>query len=383
MKIGVFLSKRKPTEGGGYTITQELVRSLIENINSYKLNRNFFFLVSNDYDQKISNILKKHNIKYQLINENNFLKKFIIFTSHYFVKINKILNYFNVIKINNIFENENCNKVLFISSEYREKINLPYIATVWDMQHQTHPNFREVSSYGRYFYKRIVNNNFIRDSNTIIVGTNAGKKEIIKYTNFKGKFLILPHPVSKIFFESKKNISKKKINYFFYPANFWEHKNHENLLKGFKQFLKSNKNFYLMLSGDRKNNFQKINNLIFKLGLSKNVKVMGYIGIKKLIHFYDNCNAVIYSSFSGPENLPPLEALARYKKLINSEYPGAKEQLKNFPIYINPCSPNEIAKAMSKVSKMRKTYNYNKLKKFLTLKNSDIYTKKLISYLIK
>ena len=188
MKIGVFLSKRKPTEGGGYTITQELVRSLIENINSYKLNRNFFFLVSNDYDQKISNILKKHNIKYQLINENNFLKKFIIFTSHYFVKINKILNYFNVIKINNIFENENCNKVLFISSEYREKINLPYIATVWDMQHQTHPNFREVSSYGRYFYKRIVNNNFIRDSNTIIVGTNAGKKEIIKYTNFKGKF---------------------------------------------------------------------------------------------------------------------------------------------------------------------------------------------------
>ena len=44
---------------------------------------------------------------------------------------------------------------------------------------------------------------------------------------------------------------------------------------------------------------------------------------------------------------------------------------------------NDIAKAMSKVSKMRKTYNYNKLKKFLKFKNSDNYTKKLIFYLLK
>ena len=71
------------------------------------------------------------------------------------------------------------------------------------------------------------------------------------------------------------------------------------------------------------------------------------------------------------------------KKLINSLYPGAKEQLKNFPVYVNPYSPNDIAKAMSKVSKMRKTYDYNKLKKFLKFKNSNYYTKKLISYLLK
>ena len=123
-----------------------------------------------------------------------------------------MLNYLNLIKINNVFKNEKCNKVLFISSEFREKISLPYIATVWDMQHQTHPNFKEVSSYGRYLYKRTVNDNFIKNSNTVIVGTNAGKNEVLKYTNFKGKILLLPHPVSKIFFEKKKNLSKKNKN---------------------------------------------------------------------------------------------------------------------------------------------------------------------------
>ena len=98
-----------------------------------------------------------------------------------------MLNFFNIIKINNIFEKENCDKILFVSSEYREKIRLPYISTVWDMQHETHPNFKEVSSYGKYLYKRVVNNNFIRNSNTVIVGTKIGKNEILKFTNFKKK----------------------------------------------------------------------------------------------------------------------------------------------------------------------------------------------------
>ena len=152
MKYGVFLSKRKPEEGGGYTITEELFNSLIKLIRRKKYNANFFFLISNDYDGKISNLLKKNKIKYQIIYENLLLKKIIIFLSHYFNKINRILNYFNIININNIFEKENCDKILFISSEYREKLNLPYIATVWDMQHETHPNFKEVSSYGKYFF---------------------------------------------------------------------------------------------------------------------------------------------------------------------------------------------------------------------------------------
>ena len=34
-----------------------------------------------------------------------------------------MLNFFNIIKINNIFEKENCDKILFVSSEYREKLD--------------------------------------------------------------------------------------------------------------------------------------------------------------------------------------------------------------------------------------------------------------------
>ncbi len=381
MKIGIFLSKRESFEGGGFTITEELVNKLIKKIVHKKITKKFYFIVSNDKKNIICNKLKKNKINFKKINESKIFSKLIIFISHLFPKINFFLNHFNLIKINNLFEEAGCRKLLFISSEYREKIKLPYVATVWDMQHETHPKFSEVSSFGRGLYRRIVNNNFIKNADTVIVGTKAGKTQVTKFTGYKKKFLILQHPVSSIFLKKKK-ITKKENNYFFYPANFWEHKNHINLIKGFNKFLKFNENFKLILSGAKKENYNKVISFISELNLQKKITIVGHVELNKLISLYDNCNSVVYPSFSGPENLPPLEALARKKKIINSIYPGAQEQLKNFVVYFNPYSPNKIAEAMKKTYRMKYPKNYKKLNKFLKLKESDLYIEKLINYII-
>ena len=135
------------------------------------------------------------------------------------------------------------------------------------------------------------------------------------------------------------------------------------------------------MSGEKAGNYARVKNLIINLKIQKNVKVVGHVNLNKLISLYDNCDSVVYPSFSGPENLPPLEALARNKKTINSIYPGAREQLKNFVIYFNPFSPDEISTAMKKTSEMKSPKNFKKLNKFLKLKKSDIYIEKLIKYL--
>ena len=59
MKIGVFLSKRISKEGGGYTITEEIVDALILNINQNKSQSDFFFLINNDKNNFICSKLKK------------------------------------------------------------------------------------------------------------------------------------------------------------------------------------------------------------------------------------------------------------------------------------------------------------------------------------
>ena len=383
MKIGVFLSKRDSFEGGGYTITKEIVETLISYLIKKKLQNFFFFIISNDSNNEICKRLKKNKIRYKKITENNFTRIIFTFISHFIKSSNILLNSLNILKINKIFKDNNCDRILFISSEYREKIYIPYFATVWDMQHETHPQFSEVSSFGKRLYKKIVNNRFIKAADTIIVGTKVGKSQVIKYTKFDNNFIILPHPVSKIFMKKKnKNIMKNKIKYFFYPANFWSHKNHINLIYGFKKFLKNNNNFILLFSGEKKNNYSNVLKTINKLNIRNKIKLVGHVSIKKLIKIYDESFAVIYSSFSGPENLPPLEALARNKILINSIYPGAKEQLKDFPIYVNPKSPDDIAKGMLKSLKI-KLKSKRHLSQYLRSKDSKFYVKKLIQKLLK
>ena len=155
------------------------------------------------------------------------------------------------------------------------------------------------------------------------------------------------------------------------------------MIKGFKIFLKNNKNFNLILSGEKKNNYSNVVSLIKKLNISKNVKIVGHVNLNKLISLYDNSFAVIYSAFSGPENLPPMEALARKKILLNSNYPGAKEQLKNLPIYFNPNSPQDISRSMLKSLKLKYSTKNKNIEKYLKSKNSTHYVKNLITELMK
>lgn len=376
--IGVFLTKRNIGEGGGKTITDEIFFSFIRKLS--KNNKNFIFLISNDPDDFYIKELKKKKLKYKKIHENTNLKKILIFISNLSKTVNYILCKLNILKLDNFFKKQQCKLIWFLSSEYREPITTPYIATVWDLQFKTHPEFDEVGSIFKILYKNIVHINFIRNATKVITGTNIGKKQIIKFTGFKKNFIILPHPVSDIFLNTKK-INKKnpdkrlvRKKYFLYPANFWKHKNHINLIKAFYQFQKKYPYFRLVFTGKKENNYKNVISLIKNLKLKNKIIIFKYLNFKKLITLYDNCFAVTYVSYSGPENLPPIETIARKKILINSIYDGVHEQLKDYPIYVKPNSVSDILSGMIRSIKISKN---KKIKKKFKLKTSNNYIKNL------
>ena len=89
-----------------------------------------------------------------------------------------------------------------------------------------------------------------------------------------------------------------------------------------------------------------------------------------MINLYDNCLALIYASYCGPENLPPLEAFARNKPVICSEYEGAREQLGKLPIFFNPNNAVAIANAINSFLKNRTSVDF---RKFALNRNVDKY----------
>tara|TARA_B100001057_G_C22796668_1_gene929905 strand:+ start:141 stop:1304 length:1164 start_codon:yes stop_codon:yes gene_type:complete len=373
LKLAIFLSYREPSEGGGFTITDDLLNSIIS---KYK-NKRIIFLLLNDHKNVLKNKIKKAGFEYYLFNENKFLIKLKSIIFSFFPFLYKLYNKFKLNHFLNFQKKKHIDLVWFLSAEYYFPLFSKYISTVWDLQHITHHNFPESGSFIRRLYREIVIRNFLENSHKIITGSRILIKLMINnYKLSSDKFIYNNHPTPKIFIDTKKKLIRDNNlkNYFLYPANFWQHKNHLNLFEGFKKFNTQNKNKYkLVLVGDIKDQkyFDNIKNK-FKKNFEKNFIILNFVKLEYLIELYDNCLALIYSSFAGPENLPPLEAMARKKPIICSNYPGAKEQLKDVPIYFNPKKANSIKIALNKFVK-------KKIKKKFFKRNTDKYVSKVLS----
>lgn len=368
MKIGIFISARKPEEGGGYTITYEIFNQLIKKIKNKK---RFIFILLNDRDNYLKNKLISLNLKYKDFREIKLitrLKNFLFCCFPFLIKFYRFLGWD---KFFNLQRKENIKLVWFISAEYHYPLFSKYFSTVWDLMHKTHANFKEVGSFFVKIYRDIIISRFLKNSTGIITGTNFLKKILINsYSLGSIKFILAPHPTPGFFIETKSKFLSKKIvnNYFLYPANFWEHKNHINLINGFNIFnIKQGLKYNLVLVGAIKNKkyYNEIVDLVKNIESYKNIKILNFVGINRLLNLYDACEALIYASYCGPENLPPLEAFARNKPVICSLYDGAKEQLKNYPIYFNPNSALSIKNALDRfiLNRSRKRYKQFAIKK--------------------
>ena len=172
------------------------------------------------------------------------------------------------------------------------------------------------------------------------------------------RFRRLRHPVPHI--EKKPTedevasiLNKYSIpnQYIFYPAQFWAHKNHINLLKA---LILLHQNYHinldLVFTGSDQGNLEYIKNTVQNLQLNEKVHFLGFVPHDDLIGLYVGAFALTYVTYFGPENLPPLEAFAYGCPVIASAYAGAKEQLGDAALMVNGSKPEEIALAVKKVN---------------------------------
>jgi glycosyltransferase involved in cell wall biosynthesis len=137
--------------------------------------------------------------------------------------------------------------------------------------------------------------------------------------------------------------------YIFYPAQFWEHKNHINLLKSIKILKERGLNVNLVLVGSQKNNYKKVLLQIKDLGISENVRILGYISNSELLSLYRNAVGMVFVSFLGPTNIPPMEAMVTGCPLICSDAYAMPEQVGSAGLLINPRDPLDIANKIEKI----------------------------------
>jgi glycosyltransferase involved in cell wall biosynthesis len=236
---------------------------------------------------------------------------------------------------------------------YADDCHLPYIFTVFDLEYLGQPWFPEVSGGGEWERRHLHYERYLRKATRVIVPNEAGREQVMDWFLVPhDRILILPHPVPQLPRTAGEQIDVPvrfglRRPYLFYPAGYWPHKNHAGLLRALRQLnAESSVTFDLVCVGADKGNLAHVGAQVRELGLTKNVHLLGFVEPAELVALYRDAHALVYLSFFGPENLPPLEAYAIGCPVIAADIPGAREQLGEAAILVSPADAEQLATAV-------------------------------------
>ena len=254
--------------------------------------------------------------------------------------------------------NMKCDLVYFVSPSSRVASLqiLNYILTVWDNAHRGSPEFPEVRSFGEFQRREYIYNNYIAPSYfTIVDSEQLADKIHARYGVDRERLVVMPFSINPIMeFKSDKALSVKDIlslyninkGYFFYPAQFWPHKNHVRILEALALLRDRGEVYKVVFVGGEKGGLEHIKELIKKLHLLDQVTILGFVDSSHMPALYNACSAVVIPTYFGYTNIPPIEAWYFNKPLLYSDY--FIEQVQDSALLFNPDEASELAELMSR-----------------------------------
>ena len=351
MNVGIFIKDLNPEAGGAYTFQKEILQALRELSDQSEHRFVIFFSGKREHlplelnGRNISVVLLKYNWYHKILRgfgETNLGQD-----------IQSLLRRSISSVSPRLIRKHNIEFFWFPTNYFLGVVDVPYITTVWDLQHRLQPWFPEVSSDGEWIFRERYHQSVLQRATYIIAGTNAGKEEIVRFYGIPPERVkLLPHPTPSFYSikerkEGSKVLAELGINsgYLFYPAQFWPHKNHYVLIKAL-EYLKKNFNIrvHAVLTGSDKGNEHYIAELSAKTGLQDQIHIAGFVSQQDLLSLYQNALALVYPTFFGPENLPPLEAFALGCPVIASRVSGTEEQLNDAALLFDPSDYVQLAK---------------------------------------
>jgi glycosyltransferase involved in cell wall biosynthesis len=229
------------------------------------------------------------------------------------------------------------------------------LCAIHDLMHRYEPEFEESASPAEYRYREFHYANLARWCSGILVDSVIGAEHVAEsYGADRRRLHSLPYIPPDYIYRTVTDSDRQSVReryrlpekYFFYPAQFWKHKNHEVLLYGLHRILPDYPDMHLVFSGGKKNNYEFITGLIDQLGLGDRIRIIGYVPDQEMAVMYHCAHALLMPTFFGPTNIPPLEAMACGCPVAVSRIYGMPAQLGDAALYFDPRSVDEVAAVM-------------------------------------
>jgi glycosyltransferase involved in cell wall biosynthesis len=229
------------------------------------------------------------------------------------------------------------------------EFDIPSIVSIHDIQHRLNPEFPEVGDKRNRKKREYLYSNICSKAKLIFVDSELGKKDLVgQYAVEKDKIMVLPFVPNEDLIEIQSINVKEQfqlpIRYIFYPAQFWKHKNHGNLLRAISMVRdRFSIDVPLVLVGCEKNGSEEVNRLIRELDLRSLVFSLGYVSDQELVSLYRQAVALVMPTFFGPTNIPPLEAFMLGCPVLTSGISAIPEQVGDAALLFDPYDVYEMS----------------------------------------
>jgi glycosyltransferase involved in cell wall biosynthesis len=229
---------------------------------------------------------------------------------------------------------------------------VPALTTVHDLMHRYEGRFPEVAGYRmRELHYRAT----CRYARGILVDSEIGKNQLVaSYGVAAVRVHALPYiPASYMYARDEPSDVAGRFDlpgkFFFYPAQFWSHKNHVRLLRAADALSNELPDIQFVFAGARKNGYAEVVSLARELKLGDRVRILDYMPNAYMPALYRRARALIMPTFFGPTNIPPLEAMVAGCPVAVSGIYGMPEQCGDAALYFDPASVEEIAGCMARL----------------------------------
>jgi len=191
----------------------------------------------------------------------------------------------------------------------------------------------------------------------LAVSENTKRDIVNKFNYEKDKIGVVYPGADDTFKPIEKDTLKEFIEKTQLPEKFFlavgtlePRKNYKNLILGFHEFLKDNKDYHLIIVGKKGWKFEGIYHLIEELKLKNHVHILGYLSGTSLVNLYNLAEAFVFPSIYEGFGIPPLEAMKCGCPVIVSNTSSIPEVVGDAGLYISPEKSVSIAGALKKIT---------------------------------
>jgi glycosyltransferase involved in cell wall biosynthesis len=233
----------------------------------------------------------------------------------------------------------------------------PFIVTVWDLDHRRFPEFPE--SYADRLFERREKPLGITLTRALAVIANSPWLASCIHSLYQvdlSRIIELPfvpslavrrHAAGSGLTTAEGVRCKYDLppRYVFYPAFFFPLKNHLYLLEG---LLALERQYGIILhavfcGGGSPLHSAMVKRQVHALGMTERVHFLGLVPDEDVPALYEGALALVMPAYSGPSNLPPLEAVTVGCPVIYSDLPGCRELMGNAALYCDLADVSSLA----------------------------------------